>query len=269
VKTSAPDASATVLEWRRRAAGYARLTARYALFADLADRLIDFLSPQFSGVAFDIAAGTGTVSRRLLRRCAAARVVLIEPADEMLARARLAVGARALADFALRAEECGDVPFAADVALCGAALHLMDEAAALRAVSGRLVCGGVFACNLWWHSFAETSDRTPRFSWREPVAVALREAGLPVPVWPAPPEPRQRTRAGLAAAAAAAGLSLDRVVIDEDIVPAAFFIDFAAMSPQWLGDVPPPARERIRRRAVALAPSMVPVSTVRLYFSKI
>jgi hypothetical protein len=64
-------------------------------------------------------------------------------------------------------------------------------------------------------------------------------------------------------------LSLDRVVIDEDIVPAAFFIDFAAMSPHWLGDVAPPAQERIRRRAVALAPSMVPVSTVRLYFSKI
>jgi SAM-dependent methyltransferase len=154
-----------------------------------------------------------------------------------------------------------------DAVLCSAAMHLLDEAVVFPRVAQILRPGGVFAFNLWWHSFDETAPDEPESWWEQVVDEEVRQAGFATPEPPAWTPARERTRSELVQLAASHGLALRSLVRDTDDVAAAFFVDFAAMRPDWLADLGE-ARAAVLERARARCTRPVQVVTVRLLFAR-
>jgi SAM-dependent methyltransferase len=264
--------SSVVASWDLRAAAYDALTGRQPLFETMARRLLGML-----GVAalpdgarlLDVGGGSGLVSALALAEAPGLRVVLAEPAAAMRQRAvarlerfggRVRVVASAAEELAAAEVRAAGEPDAA-AAVSSATMHLVELEPALAAVAGCLAPGGGFAFNLWWHAWAETAgEEVP--GWRAPVEAALAALGEEVPVWPERPRSAPLDAARLAAAAGSAGLEQVAAAIDRDPVPGGFFVEFAAMDPGFLRDLPAPRREAVLERAVALAQT-VEVATVR------
>lgn len=238
-----------VESWGRRARAYAALTEAWPIFGRLADRLIDVLPRSFAQRTLDLAGGAGLVSARLAARRPAARVYLMDPAPAMCALARERCAGLLVDVFQAAAEDWGALggsPEAAptfEAVLSSAALHLCDEQRVFSEVARHLAPGGVFAFTLWGHSFEETRDIEPTPPWQAAVARALARRdpaaarALEPPGPPAVDARRVRTRQGLTAAARQAGLSEPEFQVYRDSVPGAFFVDFAAMSPDFLPGV--------------------------------
>ncbi len=257
-----------IQSWHERAAAYHHLIASWPIFSCLADRLIDLLPQPFQGSAIDLAAGSGLVTKRLLDRYPHAHVQLVEPAAAMLALARKQLGTRVASYSQLPAEEVGTLTTRADVVLCSAALHLLDEAKVFTGLACCLPPGGLFVCNLWWHSWEPTVGPDYTSVWQPLVEQALADLNEPRGAWPQPSPLRVRTEAGIRAAAHAAQLTLETIITDTDTVTNRFFIDFAAMSATFLGHLSDSQRATVIARARERANTPVQVQSTRFVFRR-
>lgn len=238
----------TIERWSSAAAAYRSLTRSTPIFTRLAERLVGALPAGFAGTCIDLAAGSGLLAELLLARHPGARVHLVEPAGPMLALAREALGARAAGYHRRAAEELGRLELQADACLASAAAHLLREEDVFPAVARALRPGGLYAFNLWGHSFETTAD-DPSFEWRAPVEAACRELGLAAPRWPAVEPPRVRRLRDLEQLGQACGLALEDCRTDRDALPGSFYVRFAAMFPAWMEHVPGGRREELLERA--------------------
>ena len=254
--------------WHERAAAYHRLIASWPIFSCLADRLIDLVPKPFHGTALDLAAGSGLVAERLLSRHPHAHVQLAEPAAAMLALARKQLGMRVSDYSQLPAEEVGTLATRADVVLCSAALHLLDEAKVFAGLTHCLKPGGLFVCNLWWHSWEPTVGPDYTSVWQPLVEQALADLNKPRGAWPQPLPLRVRTEAGIRAAAHAAQLSLEQIITDTDTITNRFFIDFAAMSATFLAHLSASQRATVIAHARERANTPVQVQSTRFVFRR-
>ena len=254
--------------WHERAAAYHHLIASWPIFSCLADRLIDRVPKPFHGTAIDLATGSGLVTERLLSRYPQAHVQLVEPAAAMLALARQQLGTRVSDYTQLPAEEVGTLTTRADVVLCSAALHLLDEAKVFTGLMRCLKPGGVFVCNLWWHSWEPTVGPDYTSVWQPLVEQTLSDLNKPCGTWPQPLPARVRTEASIRAAAHAAQLSLDAIITDTDTITNRLFIDFAAMSATFLAHLSVSQRATVIARARERANTSVQVQSTRLVFRR-
>ena len=254
--------------WHERTAAYHHLIASWPLFSCLADRLIDLIPQPFQGTAIDLAAGSGLVTERLLSRYPQTRVQLVEPAAAMLALARKQLGTRVSDYTQLPAEEVGALTTRADVVLCSAALHLLDEAKVFIGLTQCLKPGGLFVCNLWWHSWEPTVGPDYTSVWQPLVEQALADLNEPRGTWPQPLPLRVRTEAGIRAAAQAAQLTLETIITDTDTITNRFFIDFSAMSATFLDHLSASQRATVIARAREGANTAVQVQSTRFVFRR-
>jgi len=100
------------------------------------------------------------VTQKFIERFPKSKVYVTEPAERMLAIAKQNLsqfGDNILGYYMLPAEEL-ELTEQVDVALCSAAMHLIESERAFNAVSNLLCSGGWFCFNLWYHSFDETAN---------------------------------------------------------------------------------------------------------------
>ena len=254
--------------WHERAAAYQQLLTSWPLFTQLADRLIDLLPGPFQGSLIDLAAGTGLVTERVLRRYPSSHIHLVEPAHAMLTLAQQYFGTGVATYVQSSAETVGQRALKADAALCNAAFHLLDENAVLASMNRCLKPGGVFICNLWWHSWQATAGPDYTSAWKPLIEEALTVLDEVHGSWPAPSSTRVRTESVLHAAARSHQFSLEQIVTDTDEVTNRFFIDFAAMSPTFLGHLPTERRTAVIFYAQERAVTPVQLQTTRLVFRR-
>lgn len=251
----------TVARWNAAARAYERFASTWAPFGEFADRLIDELPGTFDGVAVDVGAGTGLVAARLRARRPAARVWLVEPAEAMLAIARERLGDAIEGAVCATAEELSPRLPDFDAALSSAALHLADLERVIGAVARRLRPGGLFAFNLWGHSFAETAARGRWGAWRGVLDRALARHGHGVVRLPESAGESPVTRAEIEAWAAAAGLRA-RITVDPLALPVGLSLDCAALFEGFLGALDPSEREAVLATARALGDSEATAATM-------
>lgn len=258
-----PSLAATVARWDRAAAAYARFVAKWRVFTELADRLLDDVPIGFAGLALDLGAGTGLVSARLVRRFPEARVWLVEPSEAMLALARANLAREGLEERVAGtvrrpAEELGELAPAlprAELVVSSAALHLTDLERVVRAVRAVLRPGGRFLFNLWGHAFDATADPDGWNLWRATLGEALRRHGrsdveLPVRSARAPVARRSLERWSAAAGLRFAGLAVDTIAVPDELA-----LDCAALFDGFLAPLAAAERERVLATARALAPT--------------
>lgn len=253
--------------WQERACAYQGLTEHWSIFDRLADRLIDLLPSPVESPIIDLAAGAGLVSDRLLRRHPQARVYLVEPAEAMLRLAVQRVGDRSIGRAQVSAAQLDRVSIQAGAVLCSAAVHLVDETEIFPSVAQVLKPGGRFIFNLWWHSWEFTAHIDPGPRWRALLEQAMSELGESVAL-PAPARSRIRTHRGLSRAAQQAGLDMVHTQTDTDRLPLSFFLDFTAMSSDFLADLSPSRRAVVFQTARARAGAEVTIKTTRFVLQK-
>jgi len=240
------------MSWGPRAAAYDALTRRHPLLGAVADRLLE-LVPADARVVLDVGAGAGLVSGKLLARDPAPAVHLTDPTAEMIALAKRRLGDRLASARELGAEELDADPTPVDAAVASACLHLSDPARSLPALAARVRAGGVVVFNLWSHAWAPTAGPADDDElWRTPLRAALVEAGRGDAVLPEPTtrgEPWQPEE--LSRLARAAGFEVDVLPPDQDPMDARFLLDFAAMNPELLRDLPERADVLARARELA------------------
>lgn len=138
-----------------------------------------------------------------------------------------------------------------------------------QAVSRVLKPLGVFAFNLWWHSFSEISQGREDLDWRPSLTPVLKEYNEDPPDWSASKSKNLYSRENLIQFAIQAGLKLEKVIVDQDEVSQTFFIDFMSMYPDWpktgLGD----KRTQIIERAREVFNEKTLIPTVRFLWRKI
>jgi len=241
-----------VNSWHSRAVAYDALISRWPLFTEMADKLIDALPGGFVGHALDLAGGSGLLSDRLLLRYPQASITLIEPAINMLKLAKQRLGS----DVSLlntTAEHFGSFNLSADAVLCSAAFHLMDESLVFPAIAETLYPGGIFAFNLWGHSFDETVNQEHMVDPLGFLQTAMQEHGETLGIH----LPRMATRARsikkLERCASGSGLELDNYGITEHRTHARFGIEFSAMSENFLGHLETHKRLDVIKRAIELS----------------
>lgn len=235
----------------------------------MADRLINSIAADagFNGHLLDIGGGSGLVTQRLLERYPQAKVTLIDPAEQMCALAKNRFGDRIRVE-TLAGDQVDGWGLSADGALCSAAFHLMDEQTTLPSIAAVLKQGSVFAFNLWGHSFDETASLDRRVDWSVFVDQALseyQEAALP-PVKSAKRRPRNLKT--LSEIGEKCRLQFQKKEIVEVQLDAKFHIEFAAMTPSWLGDIGAEKREQIIGRALELASGTSTIFYVDFSFVK-
>jgi len=252
--------------WDRRAAAYDRfwhaqpvLQRRAARIAHAALEWVE-VDPARPVVAVDLAAGSGAAAWELARAVrwqgASLRAELVEPSHAMaaLARARAAsgrLGPRGAATvWQLPVERCAErlparLVGAADIALCSAALHCLNEHDVFEAAAALLRPGGALVLDLAAEAYVEmpawAAGAAGSDVWVPAVHDALAAAGqdLSVDVLDVPSRPPPRPHVGaaaLAAAAAAAGLRLTTCDVASDLVAGDFFVAARAVSSSWLAD---------------------------------
>ena len=253
--------------WQERAHAYQGLTEHWSIFGQLADRLIALLPSSVESPVIDLAAGTGLLSDRLLRRYPRARVYLVEPAEAMLRLAVQRIGNRSIGHAKVSASQLDRMSIRVGAVLCNAAVHLVDETDVFGSVARVLKPGGRFIFNLWWHSWEPTAHIAPGPCWRALLEQAMSELGESVPL-PVPTRPRIRTPRGFSRAARQAGLDMVHTQTDTDHLPLSFFLDFTAMSPDFLADLSPSRRAVVLRTARARASAKVPIKTTRFVLQK-
>ena len=235
----------------------------------MADRLIDSLAADadFDGHLLDIGGGSGLVTERLLKRYPQAQITLIDPAEQMCALAKNRFGDRIRVE-TLAGDQVGSLGLSADGAVCSAAFHLMDEQTTMPSIAAALKPGSVFAFNLWGHSFDETASLDQRIDWLVFVNQALREHNVPTlpPVNKA--MRRLRNLKTLCKTGENYGLQLTKKEIVAEQLDAKFHIEFAAMTPSWLGQLETNKREQIINRAMELAEGTSTIFCVDFTFSK-
>lgn len=260
-----------IQSWQDRAHAYQQFTKQWALFPQLANRLVDCIPGPFRGTAIDLAAGAGLVSVCLLQRHANAQIYLVEPAEAMLALGLPQLGGRVIGHAQLRAEEIEQLSIQADVILCSVAMHLIDEARAFHGVTQCLKPNGLFLFNLWWHSWELTAHINYGPQWRavlEQALTELAEPDEPAAGLPPPAQPRIRTLSGLTQAAQHAGLTIVQTYTDTDYVPLRFFIEFSAMSASFLGQLSPARRAAVLQQACTRASQTVALKTTRFVLQR-
>ena len=253
--------------WQERARAYQGLTEHWPIFGRLADRLIDLLPSPVESPVLDLAAGAGLLSARLLQRRPQTRVYLVEPAEAMLELAVRRVGSRSIGHAQVSAAQLDRVSIRAGAVLCSAAVHLVDETEVFPSVARVLRPGGLFIFNLWWHSWESTAHIDPGPRWRALLEQAMSELGESA-ILPTPSRPRIRTRHGFSQAARQAGLDLIHIQTDTDHLPLSFFLDFTAMSSDFLADLSPSRRAVVLRTARARASAEVTIKTTRFVLQK-
>jgi SAM-dependent methyltransferase len=261
--TETPSPAQIVATWNVLGPAYDALCHRWPLFTAMADRLVAAVPADATAIC-DLAGGSGLLSARLLAARPGARVTLVEPANAMRACARARLGDRVRIVGAM-ATALASVLGPVDAVVCSASMHLLDESEVFAAVASVLRPGGVFAFNLWWHSFDATCDAGPTPWWDQVLEAEIQAAGFDVPPRRERPPPRARSRASLTREAARHGLELRALVCDEDEVEGAFFLEFGAMRPAWLAALGA-AREGVLARARARCARPVKVVTVRFVF---
>lgn len=268
-KPSRINELAIIRGWQDRAHVYQQFTERWSLFPQLANRLVDLIPAPFSGTVIDLATGAGLVSVSLLQRHSHAHVYLVEPAEAMLTLALPLLGDRVIGHAQLRAEEIRTLSIQADVILCSAAMHLIDEGQVFRGIAQCLKRDGFFIFNLWWHSWEPTAYINPGPRWRAVLEQSLKEFAesaesdeLPV-LLSVSSKPRLRTLCGMTEAAEQAGLTIVQTYTDTDHVPLRFFIEFAAMSASFQGHLAPAQRTAVLQHACTQANQMVEIKTTR------
>lgn len=280
----ASDDDAVLQSWQVRAEAYDGLVRRWPEFRAMAGRLVTLVLEHdpgaLDGPVVDLAGGSGLVGEALVA-AGARELVLVEPAPRMCELAAARLGSTLRSVVMARAEDCVGRPglpegLNASAVLCSAAFHLMDEARVLSEVARVLRPGGVFATNLWGHSFDETAglETDPETStessgpdWRALLEPELARRGAELPETRGEP-PRLRTRAGLARAATRAGLELVDLRLDEDDSCAAMILDFLAMSPRFLGFLAPEVRAEVLIAALRRGRERQPSRSVRLAFRR-
>ncbi len=261
------DTKRIVDSWHSRALAYNELIARWPLFTQMADQLIDALPDDFSGHALDLAGGSGLLSERLLIRHPLSNITLIEPAKNMLelAAQRLDPGVKLLNT---TAEQLGELHLTADAVLCNAAFHLMNEELVLPAIARALNSGGLCAFNLWGHSFDETANREDIVDWLSFVEKAMQERGENLATHSPSIAPRARSIQELKRRAGECGLELDNYKITEHRTHARFGIEFAAMSDNFLGHLETQKRLGVINRAIELSSGYDLRISVNFVFAK-
>jgi SAM-dependent methyltransferase len=259
--------------WHLRANGYVALTRRYPLMRLYAERLVDLLPAGFEGMAIDVGGGHGVSATALLERFPGARVTVFEPAAAMreLARDELArFGAR----MEIREGAAHEIPAREyDAAISNAVMHVLDEREVLPVIGAALKPGARFAFNLWGHSWAPVGDESnPSAIWEPALEQALLDLKIgkrpPKPERSKPVGPRLRDPDGMAAAARAGGMEVVSTTVDVDPVPAAFFLDFMAMTPRFMPKLVGPPRNTVLNRAREIAATTVDVPSVRFLLEK-
>lgn len=257
--------SNTIIQsWHTRANAYHARTRRWDIFQTLAVRLLELFPENFEGSVLDLAGGAGLVSALLLKKFPRADIYMLEPAKNMMRLAKSRLGRRVKKYYAFSAEEAGKIPVLFDAVVCNVSFHLMDEKKVFRAVSRVLKPGGIFCFNIWGHSYAPTAKLWIENPEKEIVTRALQKHGETLKDKPKSPPPRKRAPKELKDAASTAGLKLSRPVIDMDMLPVKFFIDFAAMSQGYPKPLAASKRNSVLADAKKFSSGLtIPVHTVK------
>jgi SAM-dependent methyltransferase len=156
------------------------------LFAPLAERLLDLVSPQPGERALDLACGTGAVTRRLVERTApGGQVTGLDPSAPMLAVARGKAPAATFVEGDAQRLPFGDGSF--DAATCQQGLQFVPEPVlALRELRRVLRSGGRAGIALWADiethpGFARLRDALERRLGPQAAQVLDLPYGLPDP----------------------------------------------------------------------------------------
>jgi SAM-dependent methyltransferase len=170
-----------------------------------------------------------------------------------------------------------------DLVVSSASMHLLDEGSVLPLVAALLRPGGVFAYNLWYHSWEEMRgyfSRNPielerMEAWKTIVNDCATERGMARP-FPSADAPRlmeaplcERSPSSIMSVAQRYGLRLHSIQLDFDRVSPAFLLAFSAMSPHWLaalGGLRPVIIQQAAHRCRALPDCLMP--TVRIMLCK-
>lgn len=125
-----------------------------AMFAPLANQLLDFTSPHPGERILDLACGTGIVARNLAARFGTTvEIVGLDASSQMLVVAR-AMTERAGVEIDWLEGDAGDLPFpegSFDLVLCQMALQFLpDRPKAMGEAYRVLVAGGRIAVNAWY-----------------------------------------------------------------------------------------------------------------------
>ena len=229
-----PDSQKKIISlWSERAFAYSELVQAWPLFSDMADRLVEMVESPLMESVLDLGAGTGLLARRLLDVYPNAEVSLVEPSEAMLSLAERDLGPKV--DY-IQATAEGPLPedLLVSSVLSSACMHMVPLDLAMEQAARVLRPGGVFAFNLWWHSFSETAmDGDMQDWWRPAMEEILEQDGYRAPKWPEPALRRPHSRNSLREAGKRFGLEVETIEIDEDRVDKTFAVDFMAMDKHW------------------------------------
>ena len=257
-----------IQSWHKRAHAYNQLIKRWPIFTDMASRLIEYIPNNFGGHALDIAGGSGLLSKCLLEKHPAARVTLVEPAENMRALALQQLGSRI--DIVNATSDSLDaLNITVDAALCSASFHLMDEAIVLPSVASVLNTGAVFAINCWGHSFDEAVELNQRADWMQYVDLALSEFNQPSLDRSKKTVPTIKSTENLRIIGGSCGLELIEKKIVTDDIYSQFNIEFAAMSDNFLSHIDNDIRKKVIDQSLELCRSIDTISVVDLCFEKV